>query len=1354
MDRRPISPRTKSKDSVSSADDSERRYDPSRATKASPVSSADRSRFPSSSIRPTQERAPSRLSQAIPASIELEESDPDLQLGNMNQSRKIQRTLDRSWGSDDGSDNDDWDGPEENEFKNTSTIERVQNIIFSVLFSMAHGNNAGMLIEYGSSIIEDLQLLTFLLDKEMAELYFIPTAISSVASIDYLEMEFSVYSTIFYIAAASVLLLMINMFFVAIGIMRSKQASLLPIKMLRFLATVLPTVFYIPIFEILISPLICNRILHPEENSPILLANIACSDPRRWPLVTISAIALILYVPTGLSLAAVFFDTNPTLKGVANRVHGRTDIIYLITKTGIILAYKLLDHHFYMFKIVLVLAASVSMYAVVLYYFPYYSKEVNQMRAGFYFGTACMSLVSIGAAIAHDITHEQRGQEVLIIMAVTLICGFGFGFYVAGQVYSWVQKRAQGFLEMYRDPSNRSKLIIPKLSTEKEPVFFLLWPHVEISVRYITHYMDERSKNFDSNQISDLICLFRRGIKEFPKSPFPRICFGNYYFQLTGEKQIPLRQFLRLANTPVSYDIAFQIYFNKQIVNQRKEKKILGLGSILNLANFAELQKTDLDAKINHYLGIQEARNMWKLLLRHDYRMDDLLAVTNKIYTYSRLAEENYLKLINKHPKSLVLLRYYARFCHDVMGDNIKARELTERAAAIETKFRSTEEMEPEEPNFMLQRFKTVNKSKASSIGATQGSKVHSPSSQRKRLKKVERYGQLLGTVIGLTIVVIITIAVVTYSLISNLLGDLNSFSANIRRMHSIEFQIAMEFRRVRQIQRAHEAGDRQLFDNRRDLLFNEMLNFSTVSEEFFLKRDKSSAAIESWFTDAKIETHISHYPVVTSGFLTRNLTFHDYTENFIISGLTISNTSFDGFSNSAFRNDVRFVLDNGLSSANVVLDPLINDGIIPTLNNKTNSAIILIYVLTASEIFVIALGLFLKDLVSVHLTSSQKESLEILGEIPKQAVENIVDDLEDADCEDIFPDHIVQAPERFKTSMTPVIATVLYHLQSKGFCFCAIVLAIIMAYLNLTNINVVGQNFGIYNSAGDVTKSLVRAFNRASEVLYFDPQTQGTREKIVSQLAQKIATLESAIYRIQYGDIHYNPPTSSYETFPQELYFPLVQESCVAYDKAMCLGEYRHWNESIGYTEALVNQGLLKMTQTFKNVVIDLATAGDFSINFENGEKCVKLLDQLLEPDLTEGWLSFENAVVHITDHLVRSANTATLIIFILQVIFLTIAFVMQRMYLSWREARFRFTEVRIFNSINRLPKEVKSIAIIAKYLETAEDGRRRKQRSSVIDDVDDNNLKVHKSDKAKTATLRRQEMDEPLTDIKVSSL
>ncbi|KAJ3223295.1 hypothetical protein HDU81_009285 [Chytriomyces hyalinus] len=1193
----------------------------------------------------------------------------------MNQSRKILQALDRSWGSDDGSENEDWDGPEENEFKNTSTIERVQNIIFSVLFSMAHGNNAGMLIEYGSAIIEDLQLLTFLLDKEMAALYFIPSAISSVASIDYLEMDFSVYSTIFYIAAA--------------------------------------------------SALICNRIHHPEEDSPILLSNIACSDPRRWPLVTISAIALVLYVPTGLSLAAVFFDTNPTLKGVANRVHGRTDIIYLITKTGIILAYKLLDHHFYMFKILLVLAASVSMYAVVLYYFPYYSKEVNQMRAGFYFGTACMSLVSIGAAIAHDVTHEQRGQEVVIIMAASLICGFGFGFYLAGQVYSWIQKRAHGFLELYRDP-----------------------------IRYITHYMDERSKNFDSNQISDLICLFRRGIKEFPKSPFPRICFGNYYFQLTGEKQIPLRQYLRLANTPVSYDIVFQIYFNKQIVNQRKEKKILGLGSILNLANFAELQKTDLDAKINHYLGIQEARNMWKLLLRHDYRMDDLLAVTNKIYRYSRLAEENYLKLISKHPKSVVLLRYYARFCHDVMGDNLKARELIERAATIEEKFKSTEEMEPKEPNLMLQRFRTVTKSKGSSIGANQSSKMHSPNSQRKRLKKVERYGQLLGTVIGLTIVVIITIAVVTYVLISNLLGDLNSFSANIRRMHSIEFQIAMEFRRVRQIQRAHDAGDRQLFDSRRDLLFNEMLNFSTVSEEFFLKRDKSSVAIESWFTDAKIETHISHYPVVTSGYLTRNLTFHDYTENFIISGLTISNTSFDGFSDSAFRNDVRFVLDNGLTSTNVVLDPLINGGIIPTLNNKTNSAIILIYVLTASEIFVIALGLFLKDLVSIHLTRSQKESLEILGEIPKPAVENIVDELEDADCEDIFPDHIIQASERFKTSMTPVIATVLYHLQSKGFCICAIILAIIMAYLNLTNINVVGQNFGIYNSAGDVTKSLVRAFNRASEVLSFDAQTQGTREKIVSQLAQKIATLESAIYRIQYGDIHYNPPTSSYETFPEELYYPLVQESCVAYDKSMCLGEHRHWNESIGYTEALVNQGLLKMTQTFKNGVVDLATAGDFSQNFENGEKCVKLLDLLLEPDLTEGWLSFENAVVHITDHLVRAANTATLIIFILQVVFLTIAFVMQRMYLSWREARFRFTELRIFNSINRLPKEVKSIAIIAKYLETADDGRRRKQRSSVIDDGDDNNLKVLKPDNPKiAATLRKQEMDEPLTEVKVSS-
>ncbi|KAI8610137.1 hypothetical protein BC830DRAFT_1221825, partial [Chytriomyces sp. MP71] len=206
----------------------------------------------------------------------------------------------------DSEDEDYWAiDTQEDEFKNVGTVERIQNIVFSVLFSMAHGNNAGALLEYGTDIVEDLQLTAFLLAPEFTVAYWLPPWLVAASNADFQTMELNQYEVYFFLAIASVILLVVNMIFVAVGIMRGKQVSMFPIKLLRFLATVLPTVLYIPIFEVLVSVLTCNHVIPRGPDDVMTLENTSCSNPTRWPLVVISIIALLVYVPTGVSLAAV-----------------------------------------------------------------------------------------------------------------------------------------------------------------------------------------------------------------------------------------------------------------------------------------------------------------------------------------------------------------------------------------------------------------------------------------------------------------------------------------------------------------------------------------------------------------------------------------------------------------------------------------------------------------------------------------------------------------------------------------------------------------------------------------------------------------------------------------------------------------------------------------------------------------------------------------------------------------------------------------------------------------------------------------------------------------------------------------
>jgi hypothetical protein len=74
----------------------------------------------------------------------------------------------------------------------------------------------------------------------------------------------------------------------------------------------------------------------------------------------------------------------------------------------------------------------------------------------------------------------------------------------------------------------------------------------------------------------------------------------------------------------------------------------LGFGVRLDVASYAEFQKTDRDAKLNHYLAIQEQRAMWQLLMDKDYKLEDLSAIATRLQTYAHKASDNYVKLAAK----------------------------------------------------------------------------------------------------------------------------------------------------------------------------------------------------------------------------------------------------------------------------------------------------------------------------------------------------------------------------------------------------------------------------------------------------------------------------------------------------------------------------------------------------------------------------------------------------------------------------------------------------------------------------------------------------------------------------------
>jgi hypothetical protein len=96
-------------------------------------------------------------------------------------------------------------------------MQKFINITFSVLFFMAHGNKSAEVLEFGSMVIEDLQLFTFFLTFELGHLYKLPGILSKVVTLDYGAMDISQYQVIMSLSAGSVFLMILNIAFVAMG---------------------------------------------------------------------------------------------------------------------------------------------------------------------------------------------------------------------------------------------------------------------------------------------------------------------------------------------------------------------------------------------------------------------------------------------------------------------------------------------------------------------------------------------------------------------------------------------------------------------------------------------------------------------------------------------------------------------------------------------------------------------------------------------------------------------------------------------------------------------------------------------------------------------------------------------------------------------------------------------------------------------------------------------------------------------------------------------------------------------------------------------------------------------------------
>ncbi|KAI9327879.1 hypothetical protein BDR26DRAFT_1012523, partial [Obelidium mucronatum] len=128
-----------------------------------------------------------------------------------------------------------------------------------------------------------------------------------------------------------------------------------------------------------------------------------------------------------------------------------------------------------------------------------------------------------------------------------------------------------------------------------------------------------------------------------------------------------------------------------------------------------------------------------------------------------------------------------------------------------------------------------------------------------------------------------------------------------------------------------------------------------------------------------------------------------------------------------------------------------------------------IIYALTGIHVFIIFLFLFVLDRSVRTFLTNQRHSLNIFRSIPNAIIKEIIERLSEADNGDVFSNSIVKQSQLASNSKSVQTSSALFRIQYALYAICMSILTITFAYVNISSVNTIGQNFVILDQAGDM---------------------------------------------------------------------------------------------------------------------------------------------------------------------------------------------------------------------------------------------------------------------------------------------
>jgi hypothetical protein len=184
------------------------------------------------------------------------------------------------------------------------------------------------------TVMEDLQLFSFIVASQIHSLVYLFNPLLFFVR----KFTWPIHILIF----CNLLTIISCIIYSVYSFNRGRFRSLVPLRLLRILSLLIPTVLFIPTIETLAHPIACGKPTPELENeAPRSFAegyehlHVVCHSTQHYLLLTSSAVASLFIIPFCITMASLFYDPDP--KSKVGKTTGNIDAIYVTFRVVLIL---------------------------------------------------------------------------------------------------------------------------------------------------------------------------------------------------------------------------------------------------------------------------------------------------------------------------------------------------------------------------------------------------------------------------------------------------------------------------------------------------------------------------------------------------------------------------------------------------------------------------------------------------------------------------------------------------------------------------------------------------------------------------------------------------------------------------------------------------------------------------------------------------------------------------------------------------------------------------------------------------------------------------------------------------------